>query len=340
MSQARDPGRPQRDRDPAGAGRQPVRQPTATRVFFEPGTYGSAADPLVFQVGYYTQVAGLGAHAAGHGHQRRHRGVQQPVQRPAPDLQRRRQLLAVAVQPDPQRGPADHAAGLRAAAGRPRRRRLRPTARRCGRPPRPRRSGGPSSTAASSSRTTARPTTSPAAASSPTARSPATSTSTATSSTWSATAPSAAPPAARTGCGTWSTPASKGAPAPVFTGQCQQNTVLRREPGHRGGAVPLPGRERRATASSCPRSQTNSSGPSWAERQRGGLVPAAVVVLRRVNPATPVAAINVALAVGEEPRADARRLQPVRSRSWSAGRTRWCSARASPRWSRSTATPP
>ncbi len=30
-------------------------------ILFEPGTYGSAADPLVFQVGYYTQVAGLGA---------------------------------------------------------------------------------------------------------------------------------------------------------------------------------------------------------------------------------------------------------------------------------------
>ena len=29
-------------------------------IFFEPGTYGSAAVPLVFQVGYYTQVAGLG----------------------------------------------------------------------------------------------------------------------------------------------------------------------------------------------------------------------------------------------------------------------------------------
>src|SRR5580700_3529716 len=29
-------------------------------VFFKPGTYGSAADPLVFQVGYYTEVAGLG----------------------------------------------------------------------------------------------------------------------------------------------------------------------------------------------------------------------------------------------------------------------------------------
>jgi hypothetical protein len=29
-------------------------------IFFKPGTYGSAADPLVFQVGYYTEVAGLG----------------------------------------------------------------------------------------------------------------------------------------------------------------------------------------------------------------------------------------------------------------------------------------
>ncbi len=30
-------------------------------VFFEPGTYGSTTSPLIFQVGYYTQVAGLGA---------------------------------------------------------------------------------------------------------------------------------------------------------------------------------------------------------------------------------------------------------------------------------------
>jgi len=30
-------------------------------LLFEPGTYGSAANPLDFQVGYYTQVAGLGA---------------------------------------------------------------------------------------------------------------------------------------------------------------------------------------------------------------------------------------------------------------------------------------
>src|SRR5215469_2724185 len=30
-------------------------------LLFEPGTYGSKADPLFFQVGYYTEVAGLGA---------------------------------------------------------------------------------------------------------------------------------------------------------------------------------------------------------------------------------------------------------------------------------------
>jgi len=30
-------------------------------IFFQPGTYGSASIPLVFQVGYYTEVAGLGA---------------------------------------------------------------------------------------------------------------------------------------------------------------------------------------------------------------------------------------------------------------------------------------
>ena len=30
-------------------------------LLFKPGTYGSAANPLIFQVGYYTEVAGLGA---------------------------------------------------------------------------------------------------------------------------------------------------------------------------------------------------------------------------------------------------------------------------------------
>ena len=32
-------------------------------IFFEPGTYGSAANPLDFQVGFYTQVAGPGRRA-------------------------------------------------------------------------------------------------------------------------------------------------------------------------------------------------------------------------------------------------------------------------------------
>jgi hypothetical protein len=35
--------------------------PQRYAVLFQPGTYGSAADPLVFQLGYYTQVSGLGA---------------------------------------------------------------------------------------------------------------------------------------------------------------------------------------------------------------------------------------------------------------------------------------
>ena len=29
-------------------------------ILFEPGTYGSTTDPLIFPVGYYTTVAGLG----------------------------------------------------------------------------------------------------------------------------------------------------------------------------------------------------------------------------------------------------------------------------------------
>ncbi len=30
-------------------------------LLFKPGTYGTASTPLIFQVGYYTEVAGLGA---------------------------------------------------------------------------------------------------------------------------------------------------------------------------------------------------------------------------------------------------------------------------------------
>ena len=33
-------------------------------LLFKPGTYGTATTPLIFQVGYYTEVAGLGASPA------------------------------------------------------------------------------------------------------------------------------------------------------------------------------------------------------------------------------------------------------------------------------------
>ncbi len=78
-------------------------------LLFEPGTYGSAADPLTFQVGYYTQVAGLGELAQRRDDQRHHRRVQPVLRdhRRQQQLHRAGQLLAFAVQPDHQRRRAD-----------------------------------------------------------------------------------------------------------------------------------------------------------------------------------------------------------------------------------------
>ena len=70
-------------------------------LLFKPGTYGTAADPLNFQVGYYTEVAGLGPQPGRRRHQRLGLRVQ-PVRR-AERLHRAEQLLAVAVQPHDQR---------------------------------------------------------------------------------------------------------------------------------------------------------------------------------------------------------------------------------------------
>src|SRR6266567_7808525 len=39
--------------------------PQRYAILFEPGTYGSATDPLVFTLGYYTTVAGLGLNPGG-----------------------------------------------------------------------------------------------------------------------------------------------------------------------------------------------------------------------------------------------------------------------------------
>jgi hypothetical protein len=60
MSQARI----QADLNAIAARQVPVGSQFTSRryaLLFEPGTYGSAANPLVFQVGYYTQVGGLGS---------------------------------------------------------------------------------------------------------------------------------------------------------------------------------------------------------------------------------------------------------------------------------------
>ncbi|GAB2821232.1 hypothetical protein GCM10027176_27010 [Actinoallomurus bryophytorum] len=60
-----DPGMPQADIQAAvdAVGRQQADNEMGTQryaLLFKPGVYGSAADPLKFQVGYYTEVAGLG----------------------------------------------------------------------------------------------------------------------------------------------------------------------------------------------------------------------------------------------------------------------------------------
>jgi hypothetical protein len=104
-----------------------------------------------------------------------------------------------------------------------------------------------------------------------------------------------------TGCpnGLWNMVYSgvKGAPAPVFTGQCQQNTVLRTSPvteeepflytGAGGGYRVF-----------VPAVRTGSSGPSWAGRAEAGTsLPLSAFFV--ASPATPAAAINKALASGK-----------------------------------------
>jgi hypothetical protein len=89
----------------------------------------------------------------------------------------------------------------------------------------------------------------------------------------------------------------QGAPAPVFTGQCQQNTVLPTSPvteeepflydaGNGNYQVFVPGL------------QANSSGPSWAGgAQAGQSVPLSRFFI--ASPGTPVLAINAALLLGK-----------------------------------------
>ena len=156
-------------------------------IFFQPGTYGSAADPLVFQVGYYTEVAGLGSMP------------QDTVIDGAIDVFNNlctagtsdcnsddnfwRSLSNLDLNVDLPSSPPAYAPPVLDAygAGCANSAEIWSASQAI-------RSGAPSSAAASSSRTTARRTTTPAAALSRTARSAATSISTVTSSTWSGTA--------------------------------------------------------------------------------------------------------------------------------------------------------
>ena len=66
---------------PAGRATSSARQRYA--LLFEPGTYGSAADPLTFQVGYYTERRGPGPEPEPDRHQRHDRRLQ-PVLRHRP----------------------------------------------------------------------------------------------------------------------------------------------------------------------------------------------------------------------------------------------------------------
>jgi hypothetical protein len=81
-------------------------------IFFEPGSYGSAANPLIFQVGYYTQVAGLGAQPGDV-------TIDGPIdvfnQCPSGGgaCEAPRQLLAIALEPDAQRHLAQEPSHLR-----------------------------------------------------------------------------------------------------------------------------------------------------------------------------------------------------------------------------------
>jgi hypothetical protein len=90
----------------------------------------------------------------------------------------------------------------------------------------------------------------------------------------------------------------QGAPSPVFTGQCEQNTVL--------AASPVTQEEPFLYTDSSgnynvfvPAVQRDSSGPSWASGQEAGTsLPLSKFFV--ASPSTPVLAISVALALGKD----------------------------------------
>jgi hypothetical protein len=89
----------------------------------------------------------------------------------------------------------------------------------------------------------------------------------------------------------------QGAPAPVFTGQCQQNTVLASSPVSE--EAPFLYTDASGTFNVfVPAVRKNSSGASWASgTEAGKSLPLSSFFV--ANPSTPVAAIDVALAAGK-----------------------------------------
>ncbi len=83
-------------------------------ILFEPGTYGSKADPLIFQVGYYTTVAGLGLNP----NDVTINGlINVANQCSGRQLHRARQLLALAIEPHDQRDDRDWLRGKQRTLG-------------------------------------------------------------------------------------------------------------------------------------------------------------------------------------------------------------------------------
>ena len=94
-----DPDQARRDRGPAG--RQPVRRGARRRAVQARARTAPTDKPLIFQVGYYTEVAGLGPQPRRRRHQRPRRRLQPVHDRR--QLHRAEQLLALDVQPHHQR---------------------------------------------------------------------------------------------------------------------------------------------------------------------------------------------------------------------------------------------
>src|SRR5258708_19542004 len=88
-----------------------------------------------------------------------------------------------------------------------------------------------------------------------------------------------------------------GAPSPVFTGQCQQNTVLPASPVTEEAPFLYTGSDGGYNVF-VPAVQHNSSGPSWASGQEAGTS----ISLSRffvASPGTPASAMTAAMAPGE-----------------------------------------